>query len=80
MVTYDYREGEKTKRTCYTCGVELFFDNLVYTFYMRYTEKTFDREMLTEIWKNEIFILECCLCHKIRTETTRILELIKNGL
>jgi len=64
-------------RRCYSCTTPLGYYQYYLTYHLQDLVKVFNDDMLDEIWKNEIFVIECCTCHKIRKETLRVKKLLE---
>lgn len=50
-------------RLCYKCGFKLNYIDFITSIHAQGIREMFTLELLWEIWKNPIFILQCCSCH-----------------
>ena len=53
------------KRQCYSCGRPLDYHQLYLTYHMQNLKKIFNDDMLYDIWTNPIFVIKCCICHRV---------------
>lgn len=58
-----YTELQRTTRQCYKCEQTLYFRDFVQTVSSHGEMEYFGFAFLEEIWRNPIFIIECCWCH-----------------
>lgn len=75
-----YKLIEQTKRTCYKCGEPLYFHQFMFGLHNSGQRKHFTVDMLIEIWRNPIFVIECCDCFfglKFSEEIERIANFIR---
>ncbi len=50
-------------RQCCKCGEKFVYRDLIYQFQRRKMIAKVGRGLIREIWRNPIFILECCFCY-----------------
>ena len=49
-------------RKCYICHCSMRSIDFIYMSIVKNVYETLGREMLEDIWKNDIFVIKCCCC------------------
>jgi len=57
-----FPELQKITRRCYKCGQNLYFGGCVQTVTLYGEMEYFGLDFLEEIWRNSLFVIECCWC------------------
>jgi len=66
-------------RTCHKCGKSMNWMDFIAPLYyvdilnQKKTFKEIGIKMLQEIWKNDIFVIECCWCFKLKPSRSKVI-------